>query len=112
MLNMRIDMLLEDDLTWSELKILADSIVALLKASHVQVYDPLPNDKVIPTFNPVVQPICPPLKSGPTTAPSAPTPASTTPVTISKATSTTATTGESISEPKVVPANPMYEGRK
>ena len=32
----------------------------------MSLYNPLPNGKIIPSFNPVVQPLSPPLKSGPT----------------------------------------------
>ena len=32
-------------------------------------YDPLPNGKSIPSFNPVVQPLSPPLKAGSTISP-------------------------------------------
>ena len=32
----------------------------------MSLYDPLPNGKLIPSFNPVVQPLSPPPKSGPT----------------------------------------------
>ena len=46
----------KDDINWQQFKILADSIVSSLKASRMSLYDPLPNGKSIPSFNPIVQP--------------------------------------------------------
>ena len=39
--------------------------IVSLKASRMSLYDPLPNGKLIPSFNPAVEPLSPPLKSGP-----------------------------------------------
>ena len=59
----------KDDINWQQFKILADSIVSSLKASRMSLYDPLPNGKSIPSFNPIVEPSSPPLKAGSTISP-------------------------------------------
>ena len=43
---------LKDDFTWSQFKIIADSIVLLLKTSQMQLYDDPPSGKSIPHFQP------------------------------------------------------------
>ena len=59
----------KDDINWTQFKILADHIVSSLKTSRMSIYYPLPNGKSIPIFNPVVQPLSPPLKAGSTISP-------------------------------------------
>ena len=53
-------------LTWSEFKNEADIIISTLKEAGQSLYDNLPNGKQLQPFQPSVQPLSPPLKSGPT----------------------------------------------
>jgi hypothetical protein len=98
---------LKDDLTWSQFKIIADSIVSSLKASQMQLYDAPPSGKFIPHFQPPVLPLSPPLKSGPTTtAASISSPPMVTHK-VASTTSTTTTTGIPIVDIyQTIPANP------
>ena len=49
-------------LTWSELKQEADIIISTLKEAGRLLYDPLPNGRNIPPFQPSVTPLSPPIK--------------------------------------------------
>jgi len=105
----------KEEYSWTELKLLADEIVASLKASRMQCYDSLPGGKQVPPFNPVVPPLSPPLKSGSTIPPTSTVSPSISKV-LHKALSTEATsttTGISIQEPyQPIKANPAYEGKQ
>jgi len=105
----------KEDYTWSDLKLLADSIVASLMTSRMQCYDPLQGGKQIPPFNPVATPLSPPLKSG-STIPQLQSQA--VPVTkvihiAASITSTTTTTGVPIPDVyQPIKAKPAYEGKQ
>ena len=103
--------------SWSQLKDEADIIVSTLREAGQSLYDPLPTGKTIPSFNPSVSPLSPPLKSG-TTVPSSVSSmhSSGQPGIQHKALSTSdtsTTTGVPISEVyKVIPALKSYEGKQ
>jgi hypothetical protein len=98
-------------LNWNDLKNEADTIVSTLREAGQSLYDTIPGKPIAP-FMPKVQPLSPPLKSGPTVSPT----------TVSKnfpshkATSTASTqttAGIPIAEPyKLIPAIKMYEGKQ
>ena len=103
----------KDDINWTQFKILADSIVSSLKASRLSLYDPLPNGKSIPSFNPVVQPLSPPLKAGSTISlilSSQPIPIDTMSLKLSPS---PVISSDMPKDPyKVIPANPAYDGKR
>ena len=57
-----IDATNKASLTWSELKQEADIIISTLKEAGRLLYDPLPNGRNIPPFQPSVTPLSPPMK--------------------------------------------------
>jgi hypothetical protein len=103
----------KDDINWQQFKILADSIVSSLKASRMSLYDPLPNGKSIPTFNPVVQPLSPPLKSGSTLSPVISHQSNPIDNNSFKLSTSPVMSSDTPKEPyKVIPANTAYEGKQ
>jgi hypothetical protein len=99
-------------LNWSEFKNEADVIVSTLREAGQSLYDVLPTGKSVPSFNPVVPPLTPFLKSGPTV----PTTSSPAKLPLHKAASVTSTVtlaGVPIADAyKTIPALKIYEGKQ